>query len=300
MAGSVGFAARLGGRGSTKLMSAGAQAYSSGALSGFALNPATPTANMTVVVGGVAGTPDIAVAANATGNRVFLGNRNTDSFTLAITAPASNSKRVAIVVFTNDLSVATTDPTSTADNPSSCSIIAVSGTSSASPVDPTDAQIRTAITTAGFTGSQAAYAVVGIVQLTSSTTTLTASNFTNYRAGLGTDNITDGAVTSSKVDLTSFNFGAVVDVSSGNVNINGGTSLNIFTNSTGKRVLLMLATTGRTSRLNVRIGSATGKTVGYINGDASATVPLNNGESAYLTNPGTTSNGWLEVGYRTI
>lgn len=206
MAGSVGFAARLGGRGSTKLMSAGAQAYSSGALSGFALNPATPTANMTVVVGGVAGTPDIAVAANATGNRVFLGNRNTDSFTLAITAPASNSKRVAIVVFTNDLSVATTDPTSTADNPSSCSIIAVDGTSSASPVDPTDAQIRTAITTAGFTGSQAAYAVVGIVQLTSSTTTLTASNFTNYRAGLGTANITDGAVTSSKIDFTTFAF----------------------------------------------------------------------------------------------
>lgn len=176
MAGSLGFASRLGGRGSATGEQAAAQMYSNGIVSGFVVSPATPTANMTVKVGGVAGTPDVMVATNAVGNNVFLKNRNTDAFTLSMTAPASNSVIYSIVGFTDDLSVATSDATSVADNPSKCGVIAVSGTSAASPVAPSDAQIRTAITTAGFTGSQAAYGVIGYVTLTSTTTTITAPN----------------------------------------------------------------------------------------------------------------------------
>lgn len=176
MAGSLGFASRLGGRGSVTAEQASAQMYSSGIVSGFTISPATPTANMTVTVGGVAGTPDVMVATNASGNNVFLKNRNTDAFTLAMTAPASNSIIYSVVGFTDDLSVATSDATSVADNPSKCGLIAVAGTSAASPVAPSDAQIRTAITAAGFTGSQAAYGVLGYVTLTSTTTTITAPN----------------------------------------------------------------------------------------------------------------------------
>lgn len=182
MAGSLGFASRLGGRGSVTAEQAAAQMYSNGIVSGFVVSPATPTANMTVKVGGVAGTPDVMVATNAVGNNVFLKNRNTDAFTLSMTAPASNSVIYSIVGFTDDLSVATSDATSVADNPSKCGVIAVSGTSAASPVAPSDAQIRTAITTAGFTGSQAAYGVLGYVTLTSATTTITAPNIS--QAGL--------------------------------------------------------------------------------------------------------------------
>ena len=176
MAGSLGFASRLGGRGSVTAEQAAAQMYSNGIVSGFVVSPATPTANMTVKVGGVAGTPDVMVATNAVGNNVFLKNRNTDAFTLSMTAPASNSVIYAIVGFTDDLSVATTDATSISDNPSKCGLIAVAGTSAASPVAPSDAQIRTAITSAGFTGSQAAYGVLGYVTLASTTTTITAPN----------------------------------------------------------------------------------------------------------------------------
>ena len=176
MAGSLGFASRLGGRGSVTAEQAAAQMYSNGIVSGFVVSPATPTANMTVRVGGVAGTPDVMVATNAVGNNVFLKNRNTDAFTLSMTAPASNSVIYAIVGFTDDLSVATTDATSISDNPSKCGLIAVAGTSAASPVAPSDAQIRTAITSAGFTGSQAAYGVLGYVTLASTTTTITAPN----------------------------------------------------------------------------------------------------------------------------
>ncbi len=176
MAGSLGFASRLGGRGSVTAEQAASQMYSSGIVSGFVISPATPTANMTVTVGGVAGTPDVMVATNAVGNNVFLKNRNTDAFTLSMTAPASNSVIYAIVGFTDDLSVATSDATSVADNPSKCGLIAVAGTSAASPVAPSDAQIRTAITAAGFTGSQAAYGLLGLVTLQSTTTTITAPN----------------------------------------------------------------------------------------------------------------------------
>lgn len=176
MAGSLGFASRLGGRGSVTAEQAAAQMYSNGIVSGFVISPATPTANMTVTVGGVAGTPDVMVATNAVGNNVFLKNRNTDAFTLSMTAPASNSVIYSVVGFTDDLSVATSDATSVADNPSKCGLIAVAGTSAASPVAPSDAQIRTAITSAGFTGSQAAYGVLGYVTLASTTTTITAPN----------------------------------------------------------------------------------------------------------------------------
>ena len=176
MAGSLGFASRLGGRGSVTAEQAASQIYGSGIISGFVISPATPSANMTVTVGGVAGTPDVMVATNASGNNVFLKNRNTDAFTLAMTAPASNSIIYSVVGFTDDLSVATSDATSVADNPSKCGLIAVAGTSAASPVAPSDAQIRTAITTAGFTGSQAAYGVLGYVTLASTTTTITSPN----------------------------------------------------------------------------------------------------------------------------
>ena len=194
MAGSLGFASRLGGRGSVTAEQAAAQMYSNGIVSGFVVSPATPTANMTVKVGGVAGTPDVMVATNAVGNNVFLKNRNTDAFTLSMTAPASNSVIYAIVGFTDDLSVATTDATSISDNPSKCGLIAVAGTSAASPVAPSDAQIRTAITSAGFTGSQAAYGVLGYVTLASTTTTITTPNISQVgrTALLSADKINGG------------------------------------------------------------------------------------------------------------
>lgn len=65
--------------------------------------------------------------------------------------------------------------------------------------------------------------------------------------------------------------------------------------------MLMLGTTDRTARLNVRIGSSSAKTTGYLSGSVGLTLPVGKGESVWVTNPlGTASNGWLEVSYRTI
>lgn len=113
--------------------------------------------------------------------------------------------------------------------------------------------------------------------------------------------VANGAITADKIDFTTLDFGPVVDVSSANLSVAAGGSQSIFTNATGKRVMLMLGTTDRASRLNVRIGSSTAKTVGYLSGSVGLTLPVGKGESVWVTNPlGTASGGWLELSYRTV
>lgn len=200
--------ARNGGRASVYEANGWAQAYTSGLLEGNGVIQNT-SADMNVLVGGSASKPDVVLAENPAGYKIALDLVGQQA--VAITAPASNSRISAIVAYTDDLSLATTQDTVTG-SPASCGLIVVNGTTSGSPVAPTDNQIRTAITADGATGSQAAYCVIATIEVANDTTVITNSLITNNDVVLtgakldanvvATANIVDTAVTAAKFDFS--------------------------------------------------------------------------------------------------
>lgn len=179
--------ARNGGRASVYEANGWCQAYGSGILDGIGVVQNT-SANMTVLVGGSSSKPDVLIAENPSGYKIALDLVGEQPVT--ITAPASNSRISAIVAYTDDLALESTEDTVTG-SPASCGLIVVNGSSSASPSAPTDTQIRNAITADGATGSQASYAVIATITVASNATTITDSLITRNQAG----------VQSSKIDF---------------------------------------------------------------------------------------------------
>ena len=171
--------ARNGGRASVYEANGWAQAYKMGLLSGNGVTQNT-SADMNVLVGGSTSKPDVLIAENPSGYKVALDVVGQQA--VAITAPATNSRISAIVAYTDDLSLATTEDTVTG-SPASCGLIVVNGTAAVNPSEPTDAQIRTAITADGATGSQAAYCVIATILVASSATIITNSLITIKGAG---------------------------------------------------------------------------------------------------------------------
>ena len=184
--------ARNGGRASVYEANGWAQAYTSGLLEGNGVVQNT-VADMHVLVGGSTTKPDVVLAENASGYKVALDLIGQQPLT--ITTPASNSRISAIVAYTDDLALATTEDSVTG-SPASCGLIVVNGTASATPSAPNDAAIRSAITADGATGSQAAYCVIATILVANDTTTITDSLITNNPAQIGAPNI----------DFTTFDF----------------------------------------------------------------------------------------------
>ena len=160
---------RNGGRGSVYEANEWAQVYGTGNLTGATV---APSSGLTVEISGSTASPSVVIAENNVGYKIALDLVTTT--TLTLTAPTTNSKITAIVAYTNDLTIASTDADVTG-NPSSCGLIAVDGTTAATPAKPTDSQIRTAITADGATGSQAVYAVLAYITIASNTTEITDS-----------------------------------------------------------------------------------------------------------------------------
>lgn len=177
--------ARNGGRASVYEANAWAQGFSMGILEGYGVTQNT-SADMNVLVGGSATKPDVLIAQNPAGYKIALDIIGRQA--VAITAPASNSRISAIVAYTNDLSLSTTQDDVTG-SPASCGLIVVNGTAAANPVAPTDSQIRTAITSDGATGSQAAYCVIATIKVASNTTLITNSLISTNQAAIGAKNI---------------------------------------------------------------------------------------------------------------
>lgn len=169
---------RNNGRGSVLESNMGFQIYDTGLLTGSGVVAST-SASLSVVVGGELASPDIVIAQTPAGYKVALDIAGNTSLTL--TAPTDNSKIVAIVAYTDDLALASTDETITG-NPSSCGLLAVSGTAAASPEKPTDTQIRAAITADGATGSQATYGVIAYVTIAAGTDVITDTLISNQEA----------------------------------------------------------------------------------------------------------------------
>lgn len=163
----IGTPAAFNGRTSVKAYNDLVQAFSRGIVSGWAC---APKSGMTVNVGGNAGTRDVAIAEDASGNRTLIDNRLGTACAVTIdTAPSANSRKDVIVAYV--------DPTptgdgSTQDNPAPCGIIAVKGTAAASPVVPTEATIRTAITSDGGTGASAYYVILATITVGANVTTI--------------------------------------------------------------------------------------------------------------------------------
>lgn len=174
-----------------------------GIVSGWSVSPSS---GMTIALGGVSGIRDVAIAVATGGAKTTINNRSGSPVSLTIeAAPATNSRIDAIVAYVSNPPQGTTE---LADNPSACGLIAVKGTTASTPTAPTESMIRTAITADGAVGSTAYYVVLGTVKVVAGVTTLTSNYITQgAKAAIGTDQIADSAVTSDKIDFTTFKFG---------------------------------------------------------------------------------------------
>lgn len=165
-----------------------ANAFSKGVVSGFtAVQNTTP--NMTILLGGISGTKDVALANSPNGDMYTIFNRSNTPISVTIPAAPSTNSRMDSVVLYRDLT-ATSNSTVT-DNPAVTGYQVVSGTAAASPVAPTDAQIRAAIPN----GASAAYCVVKNVTVAAGTSTILNSMISaGYEARISSSLVPAGTV----------------------------------------------------------------------------------------------------------
>lgn len=157
------------------------EAFSAGATSGFYVTPTSP-AGMSVQVGGAVGVIDSALVRSASGITFPVGNITGTPITLTVPAAPSTNSRIDSVVLYVDTSVTAT----ATDGANAVGMEIVSGTSASSPVPPTEQQIRSAIQD----GASIAYTVLANITVSSSTSTITASNISQAnRAQITADKI---------------------------------------------------------------------------------------------------------------
>ena len=160
---------RPNGRGSAYEANMWAQQHSDGLFSGRGVIRNT-VADMNVLVGGTTDNPDVVLGKLPSGFLIALDIVGQQ--VIRITAPSSNKRIASVVAYSDNIALNSTD-TNTTGSPSSCGLIVVYGSTSATPVAPTESQIRQAVTQDGATGSQAVIAVIANITTESSTTTIT-------------------------------------------------------------------------------------------------------------------------------
>lgn len=205
----VGTNAAYGGRTSVNAFNDDLTIYSRGILSGWGCSPKS---GMTVQIGGNGSDRDAAVAEDNAGNKTSINNISGSPIDVTIpAAPATNNRIDLIVAYADNPPSGTS---TVVDNPAACGIIVVSGTAASNPTAPTDATIRSAITADGASGSTAYYVILAQIRVGTGVTTIGSGVITQgakvesgAKAGantVGTNSIADGAVTSQKVDWTTF------------------------------------------------------------------------------------------------
>jgi len=179
---------RPNGRGSVYEANMWAQQHSDGLFSGRGVVRNT-VADMNVLVGGTTDNPDVVLGRLPSGFLIALDIVGQQ--VIRITAPSSNKRIASVVAYSDNIALNSTD-TNTTGSPSSCGLIVVYGSTSATPVAPTESQIRQAVTQDGATGSQAVIAVIANITTESSTTTIADEMIAiNY-----------GKLSSHSIDLT--------------------------------------------------------------------------------------------------
>lgn len=210
----VGTNAAYSGRTSVNAFNDDLAAYTSGVLSGWTC---VPSSGLTLALGGVSGTRDVAVAEDPAGNKTSINNISGSPISVTISAPpASNSRIDAIVAYVDN---PPEGASSTADNPGACGLITVEGTAAATPVVPNESAIRTAITADGASGSTAYYAILALVTVASGTTDITSDAI---QAG-------DVAqINSRAIDFSAFQGGSNIPVASFTVEAGVAGTLKIY------------------------------------------------------------------------
>ena len=211
----IGTNAAYGGRTSVNAFNDDLAAYNRGIMSGW---QCVPNTGLTVSVGGVSGTRDVAIAEDNLGNKTTINNISFAPVNVSLAAaPVANSRIDLIVVYVDGSPDGTAEDV---DNPSACGIISVKGTAAASPVEPSDSDIRDAITADGASGTTAYYTVLASVTIASGVTEITSAMISGgvrselaligavvseptSLAYIDTVNIVDKAVTAEKIDLGS-------------------------------------------------------------------------------------------------
>lgn len=232
----IGTNAAYGGRTSVNAFNDDLAAYNRGIISGW---QCVPNTGLTVSVGGVSGTRDVAIAEDNIGNKTTINNISFAPVNVSLAAaPVANSRIDLIVVYVDGSPDGTAEDV---DNPSACGIISVKGTAAASPVEPSDSDIRDAITADGASGSTAYYTVLASVTIASGVTEITSAMISDgvrselaligavvseptSLAYIDTVNIVDKAVTAEKIDLGSIGLDySTTEVNTGAKWIDGST-----------------------------------------------------------------------------
>lgn len=166
-----------------------------GVLKGWACSPKS---GMTVQIGGIAGTPDVAIAEEPGGNRTGIVNNTASPVDITIAgAPASNNRIDDIIAYVNNPQQGT--GSGDVNFPSQTGIIAVSGTVASSPSEPSDAQIEAGITADGGNGATAYWVKLAIIEVGQGVTTITAGDITAGPSSNVNATIPNGSVTEAKL-----------------------------------------------------------------------------------------------------
>lgn len=187
-----------------------------------------PKSGMTVQIGGQSAIRDIALAEDNANNRVTINNRSAAPVDLTISAaPSTNNRIDAIVAYVDQPA---TGDNSTSDNPDACGIIVVKGTVAANPSAPTEAQIRTAITADGATGSSAYYVVLATIRVGTNVSTIGAGVITQgarVRPTIPSSTITAAMIAASAVTNGKINLSKST-VTPGWTKVQLGTTINLY------------------------------------------------------------------------
>lgn len=141
-----------------------------GILSGWAT---VPSSGLTVALGGDSSTRDVAIAEDNAGNKTTINNISGNPVSVTISAaPTTNSRIDLIVAYVENPPQGSNDKV---DNYEACGLIVVEGTVASSPSAPSEADIRSAITADGATGSTAYYVILSSITITSGTTDITSN-----------------------------------------------------------------------------------------------------------------------------
>lgn len=153
---------------------------------------------MTVQIGGVAGTPDIAIAEEPGGNRTGIVNNTATPVDITIAgAPATNNRYDTIVAYVNNPQQGS--GSGDVNFPSQTGIISVKGTVAANPTKPTKAQIKAAITADGGNGNTAYYVALADIYVGQGVTSITDANITDGTEATIPNDIPDGSITTAKI-----------------------------------------------------------------------------------------------------
>lgn len=192
----VGTNGAFGGRTSVNALNDVLSAFSgSGILSGWA---AVPKGGLTVGLGGIPGTRDVAIALDDNGNKTTINNISESPVEVTLPAVPSVGQRIDLIVayVNNPPQGISTEM----DNPGACGLIVVSGSPAASsPIAPTESNIRSAITADGASGTTAYYCILAQVIVSAEMTDVVDSNITSnvlepFRKGPGVGMFTDTGV----------------------------------------------------------------------------------------------------------